>query len=62
MAKFNHTITAYLVPTIREGYDNKKICYRVSLLLKVEHIRYTMGNHALSDIYTLAHGIIIATF
>jgi len=25
MAKFNPTITAYLVPYIGEGYDNKKI-------------------------------------
>jgi len=39
MAKFNPTITAYLVPYIREGYD-KKICYFVRLLLKVEHISY----------------------
>jgi len=35
MAKFNPTITAYLVPYIREGYDNKKFCYWMSLLLKV---------------------------
>jgi len=38
MAKFNSTITAYLVPYVTEGYDNKNFCYWVSLLLKVEHI------------------------
>jgi len=27
-------------------YDNKDFCYWVSLLLKVEHISYTMGTHA----------------
>jgi len=53
IAKFNPTLTAYLIPYISEGYDNKKFCYRVSLLLKVEHISYTMGIH---DIYTLAFG------
>jgi len=31
----------------------------MSLLLKVEHISYTMGTSALPDIYTLAHGITI---
>jgi len=51
MAKFNPTITAYLVPCITEGYDN---CYWVSILLKVEHIS---GTHALPDIYTLALGL-----
>jgi len=56
MVKFNPKITAYLLP----GYDNKKICYWMSLLLKVEHISYTMGTCALPDIYTLAHGITIA--
>jgi len=34
MAKFNPTITAYLVPYITEGYDNKIFCYWVSVLLK----------------------------
>jgi len=56
MAKFNSTFTTYLVPYIREGYDNKKFCYWVSLLLKVEHISYTMDTCALPDIYTLALG------
>jgi len=46
----NPTITAYLVPYIREGYDNKKML----LGLKVEHISYTMGTHG-----TCAHGITI---
>jgi len=61
MAKFNPTITAYLVHSlfgslynIREGYGNKKFCYWVSLLLKVEHISYTIGLCALPDMYTLA--------
>jgi len=36
MAKFNPTITAYLVPYATEGYDNKTFFYWVSLLLKVE--------------------------
>jgi len=31
----------------------------LSLLAKVEHISYTMGTHALPDIYTLVHGISI---
>jgi len=31
-----------------------KILLFESLLLKVEHISYTMGNRALPDIYTLA--------
>jgi len=44
MAKFNPTITAYLVPYKREKYDNKKFCYWVSLLLKVEHISNTLKN------------------
>jgi len=56
MAKFNPTITAYLVPYITEGYDNKKFCYCVNLLLKVEHISNTMGTCALTDIYILALG------
>jgi len=42
MTKFNHTITAYLVPYITEGYDNKKFCYWMSLLLKVEHITWVL--------------------
>jgi len=54
MAKFNSTIT---VPYITEGYENKKFCYWMNLLLKVEHISYTMGTCALTDIHTLAHGI-----
>jgi len=54
MAKFNPTITAYLLPYIIEEYDNKNFCYRVSLLLKVERISYTMGTRALPDIYSLA--------
>jgi len=49
MAKFIPTITAYLVLYIIEGYGNM-LC----LLLKVEHISYTMGTRALPDIYTLA--------
>jgi len=57
MEKFNPTITAYLVPYIWEGCSNKTICYWASLLLKVEHISYTMGTHALPDICTIAHGI-----
>jgi len=60
MEKFNPTITAYLVPYIIEGYDNKNFCYWVNLLLKVEHISYTMGTRALPDICTLVHGITIA--
>jgi len=48
MAKFNPTITAYLVPYTTKGHDNKKFCYWVSLLLKVEHISYTMS---MPDIY-----------
>jgi len=43
MAKFNPIITTYLLPYITEGYDNKQICYWMSLLLKVEHISYTLG-------------------
>jgi len=31
-------------------------CYWMSLLLKVEHISYTMGTRTLPDIYTLAQG------
>jgi len=53
MANFNPTITAYLVPYIREGYE---FCHWVSLLLKVEHISYTMSTRALPDIYALALG------
>jgi len=35
MAKFNPTITAYLVPYITEGYDNKKmLLLGESILLK----------------------------
>jgi len=50
MAKFNPKITASLVPYIIEGYDNK-------ILLKVQHISYTMGTRTLPDIYiyALAH-------
>jgi len=48
MAKFNPKITAYLVPYIIVGYDNK-------ILIKVQHISYTMGTRALPDIYALAH-------
>jgi len=40
MAKFNPTITAYLVLYVREGNDIKKSCYLVSLLAKVEHLFY----------------------
>jgi len=58
MAKFNPTITAYLVPYIIEWHENF-FCYWVSLLAKVEHISYTMGTRALPDIYALAHGITI---
>jgi len=56
MAKFNPTITTYLVPYIIEGCDNTKFSYWVSLFLKVDYISYTMGTHALPDIYTLALG------
>jgi len=56
MAKFNSTITAYFVPYITEGCDNKNFCNLVSLLLKVEHISYTIGANTLPDIYTLARG------
>jgi len=47
----NPTIIAYLVPYIIEGCDNKNFCHWMSLLLKVDHISYTMG--------TYAHGITI---
>jgi len=50
VAKFNPTITAYLVPYIKEVHK-KNFCYWVSLLFKVEHISYTMGTHALPGIY-----------
>jgi len=57
MAKFNPTITAYLIPYIRELYDDNKIFYYwVSLLLKVEHISYIMDARVLPDMYTLARG------
>jgi len=60
MAKFNSTITTYLVPYIREGYDNKNFCYLVSLLYKVEYNSFTTkGTHALPDICTCAYGITI---
>jgi len=60
MAKFNLTITAYLAPYKRGGYDNKKFCYWVSLLLKVEHISYTIGTCTLPDIYShLPLGLIL---
>jgi len=52
MAKFNPTITAYLVPYIIEGYENKKDLLLGESILKVEHISYIMGTHALPDIYT----------
>jgi len=60
MAKFNPTITAYLVPYIIEGYGNNKFCYWVSLLLKVKHISCTMGTRAYIRQSTHAHGITIA--
>jgi len=49
MTIFNPTITAYLVPYIKEGYDNKNFSHWVSLLLEVEHISYTIGTRALPD-------------
>jgi len=59
MANFLYpTTTAYLVL----GYDNKKFCYWVSLLLKVEPISYTMGTRAFPDIYALARGPDVHTF
>jgi len=50
MAKFNPTITAYLVPYIKQEYDDTKFCYCST------SISYTMSTRALPDIYTLPSG------
>jgi len=53
VAKFNPTITAYLVLYIREGYDNKTFAIgRVYFLKYVEHISYNIVTRALPDINT----------
>jgi len=40
MAKFNPTITAYLVPCITEGYYNRNFLLLDESTFKVEHISY----------------------
>ena len=44
VAKFNPTITFFLIPYIKEGYDRVRFCNWISLLAKVEHISY-IGMH-----------------
>jgi len=46
MAKFNPTITAYLVPYIKEGYKKCKILLldeSTVVLLKIDHTSYTIS-------------------